>query len=506
MTQYTFANKASQQAAPLFWTFVITHTLLWTLATTLSRQHLPIDSLEASLWSSHLLWGYEKNPYVNAWIMAAVEKLFSHADWGIYLSSRLSAVICFWGMWRLGRQFLSPAYTLLGVIALEAIQYFTFGALELNDNVLELAFWSITASYFYTAVKQDSVRDWIIVGIFAGLGMMTKYYTVLLLLSLFFFLLIEPHARNAFKRPGFYIATMLAGLCCLPHVLWLTQNEFITLRYVQHRLAATPTFFDHLLRPLYFFFGQVANFLGAALILLLAFTIKNTKSVEHTLTRFDKSFLLCFGLGPLALSCFYALVAGSNLHTMWGQPLLMCWGLMMVAFLRPTITPLRWYGFQASMFGVLLISCIAYAVSMRYANGKATAHYPGKHIAQEIDALWQKHFPGHPLVYVVGDRWRAGSVSHYSHFHPDVYIEQNPLFAPWVAEADLYDKGAVFFWDPQSLIEQTPSTLLLKFPEIIYTEIRTYRGLYDPNGKAFYVGITLLPPGNFKGNLGGRSS
>jgi len=496
MTLTSNEQHFSKQASWFFWLFVAAHVLLWTLASSLPRLHLPIDSLEVTVWSQHLLWGYEKNPYFNAWVMAAVTKLFKGADWGIYLSSRLAVAICFWGLWRLGREFLTSAHTLIAIMILESVQYFTFGALELNDNVLELSLWSLSASYFYTALKKDRLPDWLITGVCLGLGLMTKYYTLLLAFSFFLFLVIEPSARYVFKRYAFYLAGLLTLLICLPHFIWLTQHEFITLKYLYHRLYSTPSLGDHFVEPLFFLCAQLANFSAAIILIVLIFGFKSHFSRRGHWHTFDRKFLLCISLVPLLLSCLVAVIKGNHLHTLWGQPLPIWWGLLMVAYLQPLLTPLRWYFFLGTIFTIMLISSAAYAISMYYAGAKASTNYPGKQIAEDIDILWQQHFPGKPLAYLLGDRWRAGSVSHYSIFHPDVYIELNPAFSPWIDENQIKNKGAVIFWDAENAVfPGIPLWFQSKFPQIIYGEVRTYHWLRDPTHKAFYLGIALVPPG-----------
>jgi 4-amino-4-deoxy-L-arabinose transferase-like glycosyltransferase len=439
--------------------------------------------------------------------MHIVNKLSHYSDWAIYFTSKIAVAICFWGIWRLGRQFLSANHTLIAILILEAVQYFSFGAIELNDNVLELAFWSIAASYFYTAYKKDRPLDWIIFGISIGLGLMTKYLTIFLLISLISFLflsyLIKKDSPNKpFPTMHLLLALAIIFCFCLPHLLWLTENQFATLRYLQFRLDNTTSLSDHFIEPTYFALAQVGNFIVPLLIIGLIFGFKFSYSkIKHATKKAisakdnDLLFLFMISFGPLFLSCLVAVIMGTHLHTMWGQPFLIWWGLLLIALLKPVITSKNWYAILVTVFVTLILSGAFYTSSMLLANAKASTNYPGRTIAKEVDHLWQDYFPDKPLKYVVGDRWRAGSVSHYSRFHPDIFIEADSYYAPWIDQQKLLKQGGIVFWDQETPeFQGIPPHLVAQFPGLDHGEVRTYLMLRDSEHKILYLGMAVLPP------------
>ncbi len=46
---------------------------------------LPKDTIEGAAWGYSLEWGYDKNPFLNAWLTRLVTLWGKHADWAIYL-------------------------------------------------------------------------------------------------------------------------------------------------------------------------------------------------------------------------------------------------------------------------------------------------------------------------------------------------------------------------------------------------------------------------------------
>lgn len=189
-----------------FYLFLFAHVLCWTLAPFLLRYNLPLDSMEGTTWGHQLLLGYDKNPFMNAWLTALAIKISGTSAWAVYLFSQLSVGLCFWAVWKLGQRIFSPLYACVSVMLLEGVQYYHLHAFDFNDNTLELGLWAITIYFFYCALKDKKFWPWLLTGVFAALGVMTKYYTAMLLLPMILFLLIDRKNHSTFKSPFFILA------------------------------------------------------------------------------------------------------------------------------------------------------------------------------------------------------------------------------------------------------------------------------------------------------------
>ena len=53
----------------LFYIFISTHLLLWTVVPTAVNQNLPLDTIEALAWGSNLDWGFNKHPPLSAFFL-----------------------------------------------------------------------------------------------------------------------------------------------------------------------------------------------------------------------------------------------------------------------------------------------------------------------------------------------------------------------------------------------------------------------------------------------------
>ena len=163
--------------------FISLHFVLWALVPAFIRYNLPLDSIEGTVWGHQLEWGYDKNPFLNAWLTAFATYLDGQSGWMVYFFSQISVAACFWAVWRLGRIILPPLYALISVLLLESVQYYNFHAIDFNDNTLELGLWSLTILCFYQALSaktnKSSLLSWAGVGLFAALGMMAKYLSLI---------------------------------------------------------------------------------------------------------------------------------------------------------------------------------------------------------------------------------------------------------------------------------------------------------------------------------------
>jgi 4-amino-4-deoxy-L-arabinose transferase-like glycosyltransferase len=485
-----------------FFVFTFLHVIAWTLAPFLIRFNLPMDSIEGAIWGHQLEWGYDKNPFMNGWLTALALKIDGSTGWAIYLFSQLSVAICFWAVWELGKKMLSPVYALLAVLLLEGMQYYNFHAIDFNDNTLELSIWALTTLFFYHALTRNKFFDWLLTGFFAALGMMTKYYTIILLFPMFLFLLFHPIGREQFKKPALYVGLLVFIAIITPHIFWLFSHNFITLNYAFNRVASAPSWINHLFFPAQFAW-QIFEVIVPTLFLILLLFISDSKRPAaqlpiYPLTQFDKQFLFFVGMGPFLLTVLLSAVTGIKLRAGWGQPLLSLWSLILIAWLQPylDLTAKKFYRFLVIMIVFLALTVTAYSIALIRAAEPSSANYPGKTIAATVTERWHHQYST-PILYIAGARWIAGNIAFYSKDHPQVYIDWNPEVSPWIDEEKLKKQGAVFVWELQenqkNLINEI-NKIKMRFKKMKPPVLYSFNWLRNKNMAPVRVLVAFLPP------------
>lgn len=480
-------------AEALFWVFLAIHILSFALAPALIRHNLPLDSIEGTLWGQQWQLGYDKNPFLNGWLTTIAGNLSHPTGWLIYFFSQFSVALCFWSVWKIGKAIFTPAYALIGVMLLEASQYYNFHAFDFNDNTLELGTWGLASYAFYLALKSGKTKHWLLTAFFAALGMMAKYYTLVLLASMGLLFLSVSTYRAQLKTRAPYLGLAFFILLCLPHVIWLTQHNYITVRYVFERASTEYHWTNHLFFPLQFFWQQLEVFLPVLFIYALLFIGKRPHTATPVISRENRLFLWMVGLGPLLITMLIGFLFGNKLRAGWGMPLQSLWPLWLLSVLAPRLSRLKLISFVAGIFVLIAAALIFYWDSIVHSPDASSANFPGQQLANTLTAQWHQRYHT-PLYYVAGSRWIGGNIEYYSKDHPAVYVEWNDERAPWISHQDLNQKGAIFVWDMTDG-ETLPVEVQKAYPRLqasFVLELPLQRNIYHlPPQK---VGIAILPP------------
>ena len=80
----------------LFYIFVTSHLIFWTLIPTLTNHNLPLDTIEHLAWGSNLDWGFNKHPPMVAFVLEFFYQIFGSQDWAYYLLSQIFVIISFY--------------------------------------------------------------------------------------------------------------------------------------------------------------------------------------------------------------------------------------------------------------------------------------------------------------------------------------------------------------------------------------------------------------------------
>ena len=128
--------------------------------------------------------------------------------------------------------------------------------------------------------------DYIFLGLFAGLGILSKYLFIYLALgiSLLFVYLIKKE-KNILKN---YLAAILTTcLVLLPHIIWLINNQFPSIEYGFSRTGGVGNFFEHFSLPLIFLAKQILLLIPFLfLIFLIVKRVKIKKKFNDSKTIF----------------------------------------------------------------------------------------------------------------------------------------------------------------------------------------------------------------------------
>ena len=184
----------------VFYLFIFLHLFLWTLIPSMSNSNLPLDTIEALAWGSNLDWGFNKHPPFSGFAVELFYQIFGNNDWAYYLLSQIFVVTAFIIIFIFANEFFNNFnFAFLSVILLEGIFFYNYTTPEFNVNISQLPFWALAIYFSWRCIKYDKTLDYILLGLFMGLGFLSKYlflYLVLGIKFLFIFLIIKKKIKS----------------------------------------------------------------------------------------------------------------------------------------------------------------------------------------------------------------------------------------------------------------------------------------------------------------------
>ncbi|MDC2997239.1 glycosyltransferase family 39 protein [Candidatus Pelagibacter sp.] len=401
----------------IFFIFVLSHLLIWTVVPTITNKNLPLDVIEALAWGSNLDWGFNKHPPGSAFFLEVFFQIFGTQDWAYYFLSSLFVVISFYFVFKVADEILSDKLlSLFSVLILEAIYFYNFTTPEFNVNVCQLPFWSLVVYFSWKiySSKQIKLSDCFFIGLFGAIGFLSKYLFVYLLASIFllfmYLILIKRDRKFDFK---YFITLEIFVILLIPHFIWLYGNDFITIFYGLKRTGLEPSLINHFEQPILFLLKQVGILLPFFFLIWLL-----VKKIKIKLNVKDKKllFLLFINLLPIFLIFITSAIMGSKIRTMWMTPFYLYFGVLFIYILKSQINVKKINYFLSGFLFLFFLSPILYSYVSISQTDKRT-DYPGKEIAFKVQLIWSKDF-NEEIQFVTGDEWKAGNLSYHLKSRP----------------------------------------------------------------------------------------
>ena len=397
----------------LFYLFLSTHLFLWILIPSLTNNNLPLDTIEALAWGSNLDWGFNKHPPMSAFFVEVFFKIFGAQDWAYYFLSQICIIISFIAVFKLAEDFFeNNIFSLFSVLLLEGIYFYNFTTPEFNVNVCLMPFWALTVLYLWRGIKNDKITDWLLFGLFAGFGFLSKYLFIYLGLAVDIFLIYILYKKKINFKCIISLIPFLIVL--LPHLIWLTENDYVTITYGLHRTGTEdPSLLNHIKHPLIFLIKQIGILIP--FILMFLFLTSNLKS--NLGFRDDKLvFLISITALPILLVFLTSIFMGVKIRTMWMSPFYLFFGVLVIYIFQSQIDLNKLRGFTITFIILFILSPFAYALVSIVKKDKRT-DYQGKLIAEKVQKVWDKKY-NTEIKLVYGDEWIAGNLSYHLKSRP----------------------------------------------------------------------------------------
>lgn len=191
------------------------------------KNAMELEDAEQAYYSQWWRWGYDDQPPLYTWIQILVNSVFGVSKFSF---SVLRAIIFFGILMLLYRfsmgilkNWTKASLVIFGLVFVPVFIDFTFRRLS-HTALLCLV---VVATYLLIQklIQQKSLGNYTLFGIVVGVGMLTKYNYLLVLMALGLGLLLDNQLRQIVWNKKIFISIII-GLCLfLPHLYWLVEHH-----------------------------------------------------------------------------------------------------------------------------------------------------------------------------------------------------------------------------------------------------------------------------------------
>lgn len=198
----------------------------------MARPGLGTDEAHYALYGLELDWSYFDHPPMVGWLQAITLQV-SDSEFALRVIPMLMAAATLWALWRLVPRLFPDASPWVAVGALALMQtgpvLMLWGMLLIPEVPLVLI-GLLLIHITLDLLDKDSLGRWLLLGLLLGLAGLSKYTAVTLALSVVLMFAWE-RRWSALRRPGPWLAMLLAAVIVSPVLLWNMHHDWASFRY-----------------------------------------------------------------------------------------------------------------------------------------------------------------------------------------------------------------------------------------------------------------------------------
>jgi hypothetical protein len=193
-----------------------------------ARTGLTDDEAYYRLWALAPAWGYLDHPPMVAWMIAAGRWLIGDNPLGIRLGGVVASVVGPFILWRTASLLFGLDIARKAVWIALAMPLLAVGGVIVTPDTPSVLSWGLAAWALTELHFSRNANWWLAVGVFAGLGLLSKYSNLFVGAGILLWLLLIPANRAWFRSWQLWAGGATAVAIALPMVLWNAQHEWVS--------------------------------------------------------------------------------------------------------------------------------------------------------------------------------------------------------------------------------------------------------------------------------------
>ncbi len=435
---YFNANFAAAAGLILF-------TAAWTIhgAIVASGKSLHYDLLEAYAWGKEFQLGYHQHGPFWAWIAGGWFLVFPENNSSFVFLEAINAAIGLLGAWRLIGLFAQGRTRHAATLLLAVTPFYTFLAFKYNANTIFVSLWAWTLFYFVRSLDKLKLSDAILFGVFSAACILSKYYSVILLMTCAFSLLFHPNCRRYILSPLPWTAAGVFAILVLPHAVWCLKSDAPPVAYALG-LTGKGWLFSVKFAGKFIADAIVYQCGVAAVLLLCRWLSRATPAAEKSilLTGSRRRFLAVLVLMPPVLTIMFGLIFQLKILIIMAVGIFPLMPLFLMQFAGPLDEMRCFKVAAAAAITVTALAVIAapFEEAIMIRKGGSSVSEPREELAARVTELWRAETKTH-LRYAGGIAPVANGISFYSEDHPSSLVDLDYSKALWVSPEKIRKRG-----------------------------------------------------------------
>lgn len=243
-------------------------------------------------YAQHLDFGYLDHPPMVALLIYISTKLFGLHELTVRLPAFLSWIGTAYFTYKL-TELMSKGSGVYTVLLLSIMPCFFIQSLVISPDQPLIFCWAASLYYLHCALIEEDKSAWYKVGLWFGLGMLSKYTMGLLIPATVIYMLMTRPARAYFLKKEPYIAALISLIIFSPVIYWNIKHAWVSFAF-QSVNRFSDDFYFYL--PYFLLFILIFTTHLGAYGLLQFFKQRNNRDLKKA----DFRFILVFSLMPLA--------------------------------------------------------------------------------------------------------------------------------------------------------------------------------------------------------------
>jgi hypothetical protein len=283
------------------------------------------DEAQYWIWAQHLDWGYYSKPPMVAWIIRATTSLFGEDPLGIKAGALIGYALTSLVVMLLTERLYDRRLAAWATIAFVTLPAVSLSSIIISTDVPLLFFWALATYGLVRARDVGGERWWVLVGVAAGLGLLSKFAMGFWLGSAALYLTLIPDERRHWR--GFLAALVLALVIYAPNFVWNWQHGFVSYLHTRDNADLHGGFAFHPLQFVEFAGAQMLVFGPVFLVTLLLIALRWRALLE------DRRALLLIVLALPTLAIMMVVAGLSRAQPNWSAPTYVTATILVVAWL-----------------------------------------------------------------------------------------------------------------------------------------------------------------------------